>query len=229
VLHKLNAHEKLVFIDPADRKSAVCWHGSLNTLSQRESGELMTRECQPIVGRYADIMGLPDLLALALDPSADVRMCPVCQNHPLMAVESGKTPPFLWRCEAVDHYWRRREDSPPQDGKLVCRTCAGALELYVTEKGRYWRCIENRRHRMSLHRDHVRLPAMRRLIPPSELSALEREWGPKRPAQSPNDALQLSSAWRTTKRPSLPLLMSAPSFLPAARRGSPRGSTMCSG
>ena len=176
VLHKLNAHEKLVFIDPFDRDAALCWHGSLNTLSQRDSGELMTRERHPVVGRYAEIMGLRDLLDLALDPSPSVRMCPVCQDHPLMAVESGKTPPFLWRCEDTDHYWRRKDDTPPRDGKIICRTCGGALEYHQTDKGHYWRCTDNHRHRISVHRDHLRLPAMRALIPRRDLAALERAW-----------------------------------------------------
>ena len=176
VLHKLNAHEKLVFIDPFGRDAALCWHGSLNTLSQRDSGELMTRERQPVVGRYADIMGLRDLLDLALDPSPSVRMCPVCQDHPLMAVESGKTPPFLWRCEDTDHYWRRKDDTPPRDGKIICRTCGGALQYHQTDKGQYWRCTDNHRHRITVHRDHLRLPAMRALIPRHDLVALERNW-----------------------------------------------------
>jgi DNA-binding CsgD family transcriptional regulator len=176
VLHKLNAHEKLVFVDPFDRDAALCWHGSLNTLSQRESGELMTRERHPVVGRYAEIMGLRDLLDLALDPSPSIRMCPVCQDHPLMAVESGKTPPFLWRCEDTDHYWRRKDDTPPRDGKIICRTCGGALEYHQTDKGHYWRCTDNHRHRISVHRDHLRLPAMRALIPRRDLIALERAW-----------------------------------------------------
>jgi DNA-binding CsgD family transcriptional regulator len=174
VLHKLNAHEKLVFIDPFDRTAAVCWHGSLNTLSQRVSGELMTRERHPVVGRYAEIMALKDLVDVALDPGTDVRMCPVCGDHPLMAVDSGKTPPFLWRCEETDHYWRRKDDAAPRDGQIVCRTCGGALEFHATEKGRYWRCVDNHRHRISVHRDHLRLPAMRQLIRPVDLAALER-------------------------------------------------------
>lgn len=194
VLHKLNAHEKLVFVDPFDRDVALCWHGSLNTLSQRESGELMTRERHPVVGRYAEIMGLRDLLDLALDPSPSVRMCPVCQDHPLMAVESGKTPPFLWRCEDADHYWRRKDDTPPRDGKIICRTCGGVLEYHQTDKGRYWRCTDNHRHRISVHRDHLRLPAMRALIPRRDLVALERDW--KLPP-SPRPATTIGQAQMT--------------------------------
>jgi hypothetical protein len=121
-------------------------------------------------------MGLRDLLDLALDPSPSVRMCPVCQGHPLMAVESGKTPPFLWRCEDTHHYWRRKDDTPPRDGKIICRTCGGTLEYHQTDKGNYWRCTDNHRHRITVHRDHLRLPAMRALIPRRNLIALERAW-----------------------------------------------------
>ena len=136
----------------------------------------MTRERYPIVGRYAEIMGLKDLIDVALDPSSSVRMCPVCQDHPLMAVESSKTPPFLWRCEDIDHYWRRKDDAPPRDGKIVCRSCGGTLEFRPTGNRRYWRCTDNHRHRVAVHRDHLRLPAMRQLVPRSQLSAMEREW-----------------------------------------------------
>jgi DNA-binding CsgD family transcriptional regulator len=145
----------------------------------------MTRERHPVVGRYAEIIGLRELLDLAMDPSPSVRMCPVCQDHPLMAVESGKTPPFLWRCEDTDHYWRRKDDSPPRDGKIICRSCGGALEYHQTDKGRYWRCTDNHRHRLSVHRDHLRLPAMRALVPRRDLASLERVWKlppPPRPA-----------------------------------------------
>lgn len=194
VLHKLNAHEKLVFIDPFDREGALCWHGSLNTLSQRTSGELMTRERHPVVGRYAEIMGLRALVDLALDSSPSVRMCPVCQDHPLMAVESGRTPPFLWRCEDADHYWRRKDDSPPRHGKIICRSCGGPLEFHRTDKGRYWRCTDNHRHRMTVHRDHLRLPAMRGLIPRRDLAALERDWEPPPSPRREDRPLQLALA-----------------------------------
>lgn len=93
-----------------------------------------------------------------------------------MAVESGKTPPFLWRCEDTDHYWRRKDDTPPRDGKIICRTCGGPLEYHQTDKGHYWRCTDNHRHRITVHRDHLRLPAMRALIPRRDLAALERAW-----------------------------------------------------
>jgi len=109
-----------------------------------------------------------------------------------MAVDSGKTPPFLWRCEDTDHYWRRKDDTAPTDGKIVCRTCGGALEFHQTDKGRYWRCIDNNRHRITVHRDHLRLPAMRELLPRRELAALEREWKLKPSAPRDRRPLQMA-------------------------------------
>jgi len=65
VMHKMLAHEKLVFIDPFDRLRALCWHGSLNTLSQQESGELMTRQAgYAVISRYSEMIGLKDLLPI---------------------------------------------------------------------------------------------------------------------------------------------------------------------
>jgi hypothetical protein len=87
----------------------------------------VSQERHPVVGRYAEIVAVKDLLDVALDPAADVRMCPVCRGHPLMAVDSGRTPPFLWRCEETDQYWRRKDDAAPRDGRIVCRTYGGPL------------------------------------------------------------------------------------------------------
>jgi hypothetical protein len=80
-------------------------------------------------------MCVDDLLRpfFADEPSDCV--CPVCSEHPLMAVSNYQKPPFIWRCEDADHYWREREQPAPIDGRLRCK-CGADLRLATGETSR---------------------------------------------------------------------------------------------
>ena len=60
---------------------------------------------------------------------------------------------------------------------LTCQNCGGQLEFGDWGGKLAWRCIINRHHRQRIHRNHLRLPRMRALIPQRELRRLEKEFG----------------------------------------------------
>lgn len=174
VIHKLNMHEKLVFID-----DTILWSGSLNPLSFRSTQEIIERRfSKQVVEEYANALRLYDLLQVYDEGEA---MCPICSDEMIPAEGAGQ--PFYWRCIDKDCGYTRGIDQPlPEDGLLTCATCSGKLKFGYWGNKPHWRCANNNRHHMFIRRNHLKLPKMRDLIPNGELRKLCRFWDIELPA-----------------------------------------------
>jgi hypothetical protein len=164
VVPKKAMHEKLVFVD-----DDIVWVGSLNPLSFRDTREIMERRRSKKVSEdYRKTLQL-DIAFSAYEQGDDT--CPICGSE--LALAESRYGLYL-RCTVPHCYTRRLSDPPLRDGKMSCHSCGA--ELYYGSWGDTpaWRCRENTRHRMELHPNHLRLPAMRNLISAKELRRLER-------------------------------------------------------
>ena len=206
IAHKRNMHEKVVLID-----GAIIWTGSLNALSFSDTQEIMERrESSKIAADYIETLRTNELLDLFATGEA---RCPVC-NEELVASE-GTDEPFFWRCLTPGCHSRSIGDQAPKDGRIVCRNCAEPVEFVDMPSGPHWRCIDNKRHRQKVVRNHLRLPKMREIVPKPELKKLDRKFGldgvepsgsapskeakpPAKPSSSGNDA---SKATRPAAKP----------------------------
>jgi hypothetical protein len=167
VVHKRGMHEKLVIID-----GRVLWQGSLNPLSFSSTQEIMERRIsREIVDDYARVLRIEDLLNAHRNNET---ICPYCGSEVVAA--EGPNEPFYWRCIVDGCFSRSIGDQMPVDGRVVCRTCGGALEFRWPNDDPFWRCTDNHRHRQPLSRTHLRLPKMREIVPAAELKKLERRF-----------------------------------------------------
>lgn len=167
VIHKIGMHEKLVFID-----DEILWSSSLNPLSYSDTQEIVERrESRDVVKDYKLTLRLDELVG-AYDMGHD--KCPVCGDEMMPA--EGADDPFYWRC-AQGCYTRSIDDPPLQGGMLTCTNCGGPVEFGEWGGKPAWRCVKNKHHHQRLHRNHLRLPAMRTLIPKRALAKLEKEFG----------------------------------------------------
>jgi len=156
VIHKPGMHEKLVFVD-----GEIAWAGSLNVLSFRNTQEWMARwKSRDVVEDFSRPLALERILSLY---ESDDARCPVCGSE-LVPAEglSG----VYWRCSVKGCYSQDLDKPLPRDGMLRCASlgCDGAVEFYDSGKRPVWRCTSNRRHRQSVHPNHLRLPKMRDLV-----------------------------------------------------------------
>lgn len=168
VIHKLRMHEKLVFID-----DSLLWSGSLNPLSFSNTQEIMERRDSPeIVKDYSEKLLTGDLLRSC---EAGELRCPVCGSE--MIAAEGKDVAIFLRC-VVDGCFSKDIDKPmPQNGVLTCANCGGAVKLGEWGDKYVWRCSQNPRHHMNIHRHHLKLPKMLDLVPKRCHRALERQIG----------------------------------------------------
>ena len=168
VIHKRGMHEKLVFVD-----DEILWAGSLNPLSFRNTQEHMERRLsQAVVHDYASALHLNDLL----DEYANGQpSCPICGSE-IVACE-GKNDPFYWRCLVNGCYSRGIDQPRISDGIIVCSSCGKSVEYGEWGGKPTWRCVGNRRHHQEIAATHLRLPAMRNLIPRTEIRKLEKAFG----------------------------------------------------
>ena len=177
VIHKIGMHEKLVFID-----DETLWSSSLNPLSHSDTQEIVERrQSRDVVKDYISTLRLDELVG-AYD--AGYNKCPVCGGEMMPA--EGADDPFYWRC-AQGCYTRSIDDPPIQGGMLTCNNCGGPIEFGEWAGKPAWRCVKNRHHHQRLHRNHLRLPRMRALIPKRSLAKLDRQFGI--PASIPADSL----------------------------------------
>jgi hypothetical protein len=174
VIHKLNMHEKLVFID-----DNILWSGSLNPLSHSNTQEVMERRNSREVSRdYSSILCLRELIG-AYD--AGDATCPICGKEVIPA-EGGlreQTTPFYWRCVEDGCYARSINEAPIKDGLLKCQSqnCGGPVEYGEWGGEPHWRCLNSRHHRQRIHRNHLKLHKMRALVPKNELRKLDKQFG----------------------------------------------------
>lgn len=169
VIHKRRMHEKLVFID-----DEVLWSGSLNPLSYSDTQEVMERRrSRSVVSDFTRTLRLDDLLsefAGGVPPR-----CPICEGE--IVASEGSRDPWFWRCAEEGCYSRNIDAPPLTDGRLLCSSCSGPVEWGEWGDEWAWRCTANRRHRQPVARTHLRLPAMRALVPKATLRKLDRQWG----------------------------------------------------
>ena len=159
VIHKMGSHEKLIFID-----DDILWVGSLNTLSQRDSQEIMgRRKNRNVYLDYIKTLRLQELLEVQGNPESK---CPICDSE--MIASEGADQPFYWRCVNDKCYTRSIDQPYPFDGVLKCHNCNASLSFGYWGESPYWRCDENTRHRQRIYKSHLRLPKMVKLIPKKE-------------------------------------------------------------
>ena len=163
VVSKKAMHEKVCFFD-----SDVVWTGSLNPLSFRSTQEIMERrDSGRIAAEYRMKLQVDDALAAF---AAGQERCPFCQSE--LAVGEGKDGLYL-RCVVPRCYARGLKDPPLRDGKMACR-CGGELYFGKWGPNDAWRCHESHHHHLGVHRNHLRLDAMRALIPAKDLKRLDK-------------------------------------------------------
>jgi hypothetical protein len=166
VLHKRSMHEKVVFID-----DQVVWVGSLNTLSQGASQELMIRWRN--AGLAADVRKQLRLTEILDTYNHGDGSCPICGSE--LTPAEGQRGAY-WRCVGGD-YTRNLEAVPPKDGRIVCSNCSAPVRFGNWGEGYAWRCEVNPRHHQRVFPSHLRLPKMRELVPAKAQRDLERENG----------------------------------------------------
>ncbi len=168
VAHKRNMHEKVVLID-----DEIVWTGSLNTLSFSDTQEVMERrKSAKIAADYIKTLRVNELL----EPfDAEEARCPVCSEE--LVASEGNDEPFFWRCITPDCHSRSIGDPAPKDGRIVCRNCGEAVEFMDMPSGPHWRCVENKRHRQRVVRNHLKLPKMREIVAQRNLKKLDRSFG----------------------------------------------------
>ena len=168
VLHKRGMHEKIVLVD-----DHVIWVGSLNTLSFRNTQEIMERRQSPtVVEHYTKTLRIKELIAEA---AAGAPACPICGLEVVAA--EGRNEPYYWTCVEKHCYTRSIDQPALTNGVIVCQSCSGDVEFGEWGDNPSWRCLDNRRHHQRVAKSHLRLPKMRVLIPKRKLRKLEREWG----------------------------------------------------
>jgi AAA domain/PLD-like domain len=164
VVPKKAMHEKLIFID-----EDILWVGSLNPLSFRDSREIMERRrSRKIADDYRTTLQLDIAFSAYEEGEAS---CPICGSE--MALAEGDRGTYR-RCVVPRCYSRNLTDPPLRDGKMACHACGG--ELYYGSWGEKpaWRCHDNPKHRMFVHPNHLKLPAMAALLTAKELRRLQR-------------------------------------------------------
>lgn len=162
VVPKKAMHEKLIFVD-----DEIIWIGSLNPLSFRESREIMERRrSRKIADDYRTTLQLD--IAFSTYEEGELT-CPVCGSE--MALAEGDRGTYR-RCVVPGCYSRNLADPPLQDGKMACHTCGGELYYGSWGERQAWRCRENPKHRMFVHANHLKLPAMTALLSARELRQL---------------------------------------------------------
>jgi hypothetical protein len=168
VIHKIGMHEKLVFVD-----DEIVWSGSLNPLSYSNTQEIMERRrSHEVVKDFVSTLRLNELIG-AYDAGDD--KCPICGREMMPA--EGADDPFYWRCVEEGCYSRSVDDPPLHGGMLTCHNCGGTIEFGEWSDKPAWRCVKNRHHHQRVHRNHLRLPRMRALVPKRALHKLDKQFG----------------------------------------------------
>ena len=168
VIHKIGMHEKLVFVD-----DEIVWSGSLNPLSYSNTQEIMERRRSPeVVKDFVSTLRLNELIG-AYDAGDD--KCPICGREMMPA--EGADDPFYWRCAEEGCFSRSVDDPPLRGGMLTCHNCGGPIEFGEWGGKPEWRCVQNRHHHQRVHRNHLRLPRMRALVPKRALQKLDKQFG----------------------------------------------------
>lgn len=168
IIHKRAMHEKLVIID-----EDILWTGSLNPLSFRNTQEIMERRgSKAVVQEYEHALRLDELTGEYIDGQPT---CPICRGE--MVASEGTNTPYFWRC-VVDGCYSRDIDEPRIDGGIIrCKRC-GEPAIYGQWGDKpAWRCHRDRQYHQNIVASHLRLPAMRAVIPPKELRRLEQFFG----------------------------------------------------
>ena len=178
VVPKKAMHEKLVFVD-----DDVLWIGSLNPLSFRATREIMERRnSREIADKYRRTLQLD----IAFDAfEGTTASCPICGSE--LALAEGPRGTYL-RCVVPHCYARSLTDPPLRDGKMACHSCGGELYYGVWGQTPHWRCHNNSKHRIEVHPNHLKLPAMAAMLTKAELDKLHRRFASERQKAKSNSS-----------------------------------------
>jgi hypothetical protein len=183
VVHKQGMHEKLVIID-----DTIIWSGSLNPLSFSNTQEIMERRVsKSVVNEYARIARLNEMIA---EYDGGTPKCPICGSE--MVASEGRDDPYYWKCVVPDCYTRSIDQPRIKNGIIVCANCGGKVEFGTWGNKPAWRCVKNKHHHQKMVRTHLKLPKMRKLIPPERLIELERSFGSFKNDSNEDEISQLS-------------------------------------
>jgi hypothetical protein len=113
-----------------------------------------------------------------IEPYLDgYHQCPICDKE-MVAADSRNEKPFYWHCIESGCYTRDLDSPAPVDG-LVTFRCGSVPEFGYWGETASWLCTCGQKpsHRTKIHRNHLRLPKMRALIPQRSWNKVCRELG----------------------------------------------------
>ena len=168
LIHKTAMHEKLALLD-----DDILWCGSSGLLEIPTQGAVMfRRHSRKLVAECFHFLRVNDLTA---PYAAAAHTCPICGLE-MLAAEAGEGVPFYWRCTEKGCYTRRIGDQPLKDG-IIAFSCGGQPAFGYWGDQPYWLCSCGKKHRQKLHKNDLKLPKMRALIPKRSWARACREVG----------------------------------------------------
>jgi hypothetical protein len=170
VIHKRKMLDKLAIIDGDD-----VWTTSFSLLGPTpENGFGIRRKSCKFATEVSDFYYVEKLLEPFRE--GDHR-CPVCDKE-MVAADSRQEKPFYWTCVESGCFTRDLDTPAPVDGYVSFR-CGSAPEFGYWGETPYWFCTCGQKpaHRTKIHRNHLKLPKMRVLIPARSLGKVCRNLG----------------------------------------------------
>lgn len=170
VIHKAKMVDKLAIIDGSD-----VWCSSFGLLGPTpRQGFCVRRRSRKFAAEVSDFYFIEKLIAPYLEGS---HLCPICAKE-MRAVDSPKEKPFYWSCAERGCYTRDLESSAPVDGLLTFR-CESRPEFGYWGSTAVWLCTcgQTPSHRIKIHKNHLRLPKMKALVPPRSWNKVCRDLG----------------------------------------------------
>lgn len=185
LVHKTKMLEKMAIMD-----DQIIWcasSGLFDTISPENEVSSFRRESPRLTKEILDIYHLDELL----DPyRSGGYLCPICNSEMLVA-EAGKNSSAsqYWSCANTGCYTRNIGDPPLQNGRISL-VCGTDFKLGDWGGKFHWICTCGKHHRQQVHKNHLRLPRMRELIPKAKWTAVCRQVGFD-PKSSHQQVLQL--------------------------------------
>jgi|UniRef100_UPI00378344FE hypothetical protein len=170
VIHKTKMMDKLVIIDGGD-----VWTASFSLLGGLPTkGFGIRRRSRKFAAEVCDFYFIDKLIEPYLD---GYHQCPICDKE-MVAADSRNEKPFYWHCIESGCYTRDLDSPAPVDG-LVTFRCGSVPEFGYWGETASWLCTCGQKpsHRTKIHRNHLRLPKMRALIPQRSWNKVCRELG----------------------------------------------------
>jgi hypothetical protein len=169
IIHKAKMLDKMVFIDQAE-----VWASTFSLLGTPQQGFALRRQSRKFATELRDFCYIEKLLEPYI--SSDHR-CPICDKE-MLAADSKSEKPFYWRCTDDGCYTRDLDMPQPVDGMLSFK-CGSQPEFGHWGEAAHWLCTCGQKpsHRTKIHRNHLKLPKMRALIPKRSWNKVCRDLG----------------------------------------------------